>query len=253
MDCAKYRQDWLAEERAAFAGWDFSRLRGRWLEEPEPWDYRSIVLDHLRPAQQLLDMGTGGGEFLLTLGHPYERTAVTEAWPPNIRLCRERLAPLGIQVAAVADDGRLPLPDQAFDVVINRHEFYDPGEVARVLKPGGLFITQQVGGGNCLDLAARLNPDGRPLHTAFALASELPRFHAGGFVIILADECRKTLQFFDVGAVVYFAKIIEWTFPGFSVDRNFAQLCALQSERDQEGAIRTIEHRFILMAQKEQA
>ena len=72
-------------------------------------------------------------------------------------------------------------------------------------------------------------------------------------IIKVYDVPAAPVAAFIVGAVVYFAKIIEWTFPGFSVDRNFAQLCALQSERDQEGAIRTIEHRFILMAQKEQA
>ena len=50
------------------------------------------------PEKELLDMGTGGGEFLLTLGHPGEHTTVTEGYPPNVQLCRQRLEPLGIQV-----------------------------------------------------------------------------------------------------------------------------------------------------------
>ena len=35
---------------------------------------------------RLLDMDTGGGEFLLSLGHPFERTAATEGYPPNVEL-----------------------------------------------------------------------------------------------------------------------------------------------------------------------
>ena len=29
-------------------------------------------------------MGTGGGEFLLTLDHPFYNTVVTESYPPNV-------------------------------------------------------------------------------------------------------------------------------------------------------------------------
>ena len=65
---------WEAEETLAFEGWDFSHLKGRW-DSPEPtWNYKEIIKTHLRDSDTLLDMGTGGGEFLLTLGHPYDRT-----------------------------------------------------------------------------------------------------------------------------------------------------------------------------------
>ena len=67
--------------------------------------------------------------------------------------------------------------------------------------------------------------------------------------MIYSDECFPELKFFDVGAIVFWAKIIEWSFPGFSVERNFQKLCALQEELDQHGFISSLQHRFIIVAQ----
>ncbi|WP_242865988.1 class I SAM-dependent methyltransferase [Desnuesiella massiliensis] len=100
-----------------------------------------ILKNYLRADYELLDMGTGGGEFLLSLNYPYSKTAVTEAWEPNVKLCMERLTPLGISVNQVYEDSKLPFKDNSFDMVINRHESYDLKEVKRILKPNGIFIT----------------------------------------------------------------------------------------------------------------
>lgn len=89
---------WKAEEAIAHIhGWDFSHIHGRYTEQDDPpWDYRTVVQEFLCPERNLLDIDTGGGEFLLSLGHPCENTAATENYPPNVTLCREVLAPLGI-------------------------------------------------------------------------------------------------------------------------------------------------------------
>src|SRR5438105_11398653 len=56
----------LAEAVAApFAGWDFSWLEGRRVEEEDretAWDYEERVLKRVQSAASLLDVGTGGGE-----------------------------------------------------------------------------------------------------------------------------------------------------------------------------------------------
>jgi hypothetical protein len=41
------------------------------------------------------------------------------------------------------DRARLLFRDGAFDLVANRHEAFVATEVARVLSPGGTFVTQQ--------------------------------------------------------------------------------------------------------------
>ena len=104
---------WEEEENCAhIKGWDFSHLRGRYEEEDcLPWDYEAIIRSVLTDDIKLLDYDTGGGEFLLSLGHPYENTAATEGYPPNVALCRERLLPLGIDLRECRDAGKIPFPD----------------------------------------------------------------------------------------------------------------------------------------------
>ena len=89
---------WMQEEENAhIQGWDFSHIKGKYEEENDlPWDYGEIVRQYLRPEMRLLDLDTGGGEFLLSLRHPYHNLAATENYPPNIALCERRLLPLGI-------------------------------------------------------------------------------------------------------------------------------------------------------------
>ena len=248
MNYNELKHAWLEEEQHAFQGWDFSHLQSRWHHEPLEWDYKSIVMEHLHPTDQLLDMGTGGGEFLLSLAHPHKNTSVTEAWQPNIQLCFEKLVPLGIQVYPVQDEFPLPIAGDSFDIVINRHESYDLHEVKRVLKSGGMFITQQVGGQNCIGLEHRINLE--PLiHQPFSLDTEIPKLNDCGFSVKYSNEHFPELKFFDIGAIVFWAKIIEWSFPDFSVKKNYDRLCLLQTEIEQHGFVADLEHRFIIVAQ----
>ena len=152
------------EENQVFQGWDFSYINGRWDGECIPWDYEKILLSYLKEEYKLLDMGTGGGEFLLTLNHPFCNTAITESYPPNVAICKEKLQPLGITVKQVVDDCKLPFEDSSFDIIINRHESFDVGEIKRILKTGGYFITQQVGAKNDVDLSEKVINNFKPLY-----------------------------------------------------------------------------------------
>jgi len=251
MDLEKLKAQWLAEENAVFKGWDFSHLEGRWQHDPLSWDYDKIVRDYKQDDSFLLDMGTGGGEYLLTLGHPYERTFVTEEYPPNVELCNAVLAPLGITVKQVFNDDRhLPFDDGFFDIIINRHEDFDMEEVARILKPGGIFITQQVGGTNGADLCSALVPSFVSQFPEHTLEKNVQLIESQGLEILLQNEEYPVTRFLDVGAVVYYAKVIEWEFPDFSVEKCFPQLCGLQKRLEEKGYVETREHRFIIVARK---
>jgi hypothetical protein len=81
------------------------------------------------------------------------------------------------------------------------------------------------------------------------LEIELPKFRDCRFSVQYADECFPPLKFFDVGAIVFWAKIIEWSFPGFSVEGNFDRLCTLQDEMTQNGFVSDLQHRFIIVAE----
>lgn len=238
---------WLSEEARAFEGWDFSHLSGRWDNEDLPWDYLALVKARLRPADRLLDIGTGGGEALLSLGHPYALTCATEDYEPNYELCVNKLAPLGITVVKRIN-GVLPFDDDSFDTVIARHEDCDFNELRRVLRQGGTFVTQQVGGLNNRELSYRLIDGFTPPYPGLDMNSFSKSLKEAGFKIEYAREAFPVVKFYDIGALVFFAKIIQWEFPGFSVERCFEKLMGCQMELDREGYLKSVEHRFVIVA-----
>jgi hypothetical protein len=120
MTHTELMQQWESEENFAFQGWDFAHIDGRCDCPNPPWDYRSVVKSYLKDTDTLLDMGTGGGEVLLSIKHPYNRTYATEAYVPNFELCQKVLSPLGITVAQTYTDDKLPFENQHFNFIIDK-------------------------------------------------------------------------------------------------------------------------------------
>lgn len=243
---------WKAEEELAHIhGWDFSHIAGRYTEQDDlPWDYRKTVLQHLTPEMKLLDIDTGGGEFLLSLNHPYKNTSATENYLPNVQLCRDILIPLGIDFQTADGKGMLPFENNRFDMIINRHGDFNAAEIYRILKPGGLFITQQVGSENDRELVRLLCGETPLPFPKQYLNITAQAFRDTGFEILKAEEAFCPIAFFDVGALVWFARIISWEFPGFSVDTHLDALLKAQQILKAQGRIEGTTHRFLLVARK---
>ncbi len=244
---------WLAEEHVAHIhGWDFSHIHGRFQEEDDlPWDYRLLVQHHLQPESRILDIDTGGGEFLLSLNHPHSLTAATENYPPNVALCRDLLLPLGVDFRQADGGGPLPYPDDSFDLILNRHGDYAPREISRLLKPGGIFLTDQVGAENDRELVALLLDPVPPLpfpKQYLKIARE--ELESCGLEALEAQEAFRPIRFWDVGALVWFARIIEWEFPGFSVERCLDRLYQAQALLERDGVIQGTIHRYLLVVRK---
>nr|WP_325233432.1 methyltransferase domain-containing protein [uncultured Oscillibacter sp.] len=252
MNTAEWKALWLEEEaQAHIHGWDFSHLQGRFEEEHDlPWSYRALVREYLRGDMTLLDCDTGGGEFLLSLGHPASNTAAIEGYPPNVELCRETLPPLGIDFRECADPSAIPFPDSSFDRILNRHGAFDPAELFRLLKPGAIFLTEQVGEDNDRDLVERVLPGIPKPFPHKNLREQRAAFEAAGFQILRGEEAYRPIVFYDVGAFVWFARVIAWEFPGFSVERCFDRLLDMQEELEKTGRIQGTIHRYLIIAGK---
>ena len=209
-----------------------------------------MIEAHLTPDKKLLDIDTGGGEFLLSLGHPHENTAATENYSPNVQLCRETLLPLGVDFRQADGNGELPYKDGSFDMVIDRHGDFNPSEIYRVLKPGGVLVMQQVGAENDRELVQLLCGNvPMPFPEQYADKAE-KAFRDAGFEILRKEECFRPIRFFDVGALTWFARVIPWEFPGFSVDTHTEGLLNAQRILQETGCIEGRTHRFLLVAQK---
>lgn len=252
MNSDYLRTVWKQEEQAAHIhGWDFSHIRGRYEEEADlPWDYGKLVRSYLKSGMNVMDYDTGGGEFLLSLHHPYDKTSATEGYPPNVRLCAERLLPLGIDFRECSDPSAVPFEDEAFDLILNRHGSFDAEETFRLLRRSGMFVTEQVGGNNDRDLVEMVLPGTDRPFPHLTLEKQHRNFEDAGFKIIQADEAYRPIRFYDVGAFVWFARIIEWEFPGFSVDHCFERLLKMQDMIDRDGKIEGTIHRYLIVAEK---
>ncbi len=144
----------IATSVGARRGWDFSRMRET--QEPAPWDYADVARAYLAPDSHVLDIGTGGGERLLALADSFRSGVGIDASPEMIATAQENLPPaLADKISfTVMPAQHLTFAPASFDVILNRHAPVDAAEVARVLRPGGVFITQQVGARNTANICA---------------------------------------------------------------------------------------------------
>jgi SAM-dependent methyltransferase len=176
-----------------------------------------------------LDVATGGGEILASLAPFAGRVTATEGYVPNIDVARRRLAPLGVQVFHATSASGMPFEDGSFDLVLNRHGGFRSAEMHRVLKRGGVFLTQQVGGDNLADLVALFGAELKyPQMTLERNAGELERL---GCEMRRRELWSGPITFLDVGALVYFLKAVPWVVEGFSLERHLDVLAALEARR----------------------
>ncbi|MEZ2444510.1 class I SAM-dependent methyltransferase [Chitinophaga sp. RCC_12] len=241
----------MQEEKAS--GWDFSYLinTGRMMESPLPWNYFVMVCRHLKPGCTLLDLGTGGGEFLSLLpGKEQFRIYATEGYIPNVVLAQKRLHSFGGTLVHEYTDDNLPFEDNYFDLVIDRHESYDLKEVYRILKPGGHFITQQVDGRSDLSIAEVLGvkPNEEFLHWNIDYA--LQQFAPTAFSILHQQDDYGFMRFYDAEALLFYIRSMPYLFEEYD-SFDFEQLSARLSDYfDLHTFLDVRKDRFIIVAQK---
>ena len=239
---------WKKEEQTSFSGWDFSYIHRRMKEENPPWNYSAEAKMLIKNATAVLDMGTGGGEILSTLGPFPKHTIATEGWPPNVPVARKKLEPLGIKVIAVDESGKLPFEDGEFGVVLNRHSAFDEKEVFRILRKHGIFFTQQVSGNNLQDLIKEFGVDTKDKDWNADI--EKRQLEKVGFKVEIAKDWKGKVEFNDVGAIVYFLKAIPWIVNDFSVNKYLPILEKLQRKINSGERLIFTETRFLIKARK---
>lgn len=233
-----------------FSGWDFGYLSHRMIESGLSWDYRQIVLGKMKSANSLLDIDTGGGEFLSSLGQLPALTCATEGYAPNLPVAKACLEKLGVQVFDTIDTVHLPFHDNFFDLVINRHGGYLPSELHRVLKPGKSFITQQVGGRNCIELNEILQDEVDFQYSYWTLEYAIRELEESHLYILDQKEEYPQVEFRDIGAVVFYLKVISWQVSDFTVEKYYRRLIDIHNIIQETGKFIISEHRFYIEAQK---
>ncbi|MFJ2047844.1 class I SAM-dependent methyltransferase [Paenibacillus marchantiae] len=126
-------------------GWDFSSLKVT--SEGIEWNFYEEVIRCTEPSDLLLDIGTGGGEAVLSISNAALLLVGIDLSRGMIETAQRNLKASGSRsnVRFVHMNAeQLTFPDQFFNVVSSRHCDFCATEVFRVLADGGVFLTQQV-------------------------------------------------------------------------------------------------------------
>jgi SAM-dependent methyltransferase len=237
-------------------GWDFSWFEGRATEQRPSWGYAGLLVGRLAGVESALDVQTGGGEaFAWVLGQLSESQrphtlAATESWQPNALQARERLSPFGATVREVADDAPHPFDNCSFELVVSRHPVTTVWpDIARVLRPGGVYLSQQVGAGSNRELTEFLMGP-QPLSGARCTARAVTSAEAAGLTVVDLRQESLLVQFNDIGAVVHFLRKVLWTVPGFTVAAYRDRLADLHARIQPDGPFTTHAQRFLIEARR---
>ena len=233
-----------------FSGWDFSLLHDRWQQQEPTWDYPALARQRLAGVTRLLDQDTGGGELLASLVPLPPFTSATESYPPNIPVALSRLKPLGVYLISEYRDDALPIGDDSLDLVLNRHGSFSAPELRRILRPGGLFLTQQVGGKDNLRLNELLQDEISYPYADWTLENIVTQLQHAGLDILQAQECFPENIFRDIGAVVFYLRIISWQIPAFTVEKYRDRLFAIHEQIQRDSGLVTHSHRILVEALK---
>jgi SAM-dependent methyltransferase len=231
----------LAEVRAR-RGWDFSGLSE--LRQPVPWEYHEVVLRYLRSTDVVLDVGTGSGERLRDLAPFFRQGLGIDVDPEMVRLASETA--LAGQLRFLVCSEQLESIPGIFDVIIDRQAPFDLGAVARHLRPGGYFLTQQVGERNmaCVKAALGQPPAPPPISPQAITAS--------GLRLLAFVEYDVEYVVGDIESLVFWFNALDLAhadLDGRSALASAATLNRVLAGNVDERGFVTNEHRYLAIAQ----
>ncbi len=240
----------IAAAVAPRRGWDFSRMRDD--RDPVPWDYAEVVRHYLRPTDRVLDVGAGGGERFLELTPSFGSGVGVDPDPAMIETAREN-TPDSLKEKVTFTEGRaeaLPVPDTSCDVVLNRHAVVDVAEVMRVLRPGGYFVTQQVGAQNTFNITTLFGCGPGMGGNRLAPDQEIPAladaFQSRGCAIISYATYNVPYYFKDAESLLFWMQAVDVP-PHFDIEEDWQSVNYLLTEYRTLRGVESNEHRELLI------
>lgn len=232
-------------------GWDFSSVRTK--RAPVPWEYLDVVRKYITQADRVLDIGTGGGERFLQLALQFEEGMGVDIDSEMIAQARKNQTIRQITNVewCVMSGGRLAFRAAEFDGVLNRHSRVYVAEIARVLRPGGYFMTQQVGRRNTGNVFAAFGWTPASFGADWwqpvtELASAFERL---GCKVIAKAEYDVRYWFLDVPSLIFWLKAVPLPEP-FDLQRHWEGVKRLVEAHGTARGIETNEHRELLIVRK---
>ncbi|MGG3510241.1 class I SAM-dependent methyltransferase [Paenibacillus lautus] len=248
MNSQEYKQ--FYDIVGALNGWDFSQVRC--ISEGVEWDFYDEVSKCCTPSDVVLDIGTGGGENLLSIADKAALLVGIDLSHAMIETARrnKRNVPVSNVRLMQMNAESLQFPEAFFNVISCRHSPFRASEVGRVLDEDGVFLTQQVRECDKANLAQAFGR-GQSSREDGALKDQyMKELRLAGF---------GDIQYAEYDAVEYYEREEDLIFllkhtpiiPGFGQEElDFRILQQFIRDHHTDRGIRTNSARFMIVARK---
>ena len=251
MDLTLEQLELISHSVGERVGWDFSRMRTK--RAPVPWDYSYMVRQFLANADCVLDVGTGGGELFLTLAACLRKGIGIDVSKDMIEQALQNKRTQGITNVdfKVMNGNHLKFADAEFEIVLNRHCDVNVSETARVLRPQGYFITQQVGYRNTLNILKAFGWTPASFGAGWwqPVVKLAARFEQRGCRVVAKAEYDVRYWFCDVESLMFWLKAVPLPEP-FEVEKHWEGVNHILQAYSTRQGIETNEHRELLIVEK---
>lgn len=227
-------------------GWDFSRMKDE--KDPTPWDYIEIVLRYLKSTDYVLDIGTGGGEKFIQLSKYFSKGIGIDPDKDMINTAKDNAiknnnTKVSFELMGAED---IQFPENTFDIAINRHAVIVPGEVTKVLKPEGYFITQQVDKDNMQNLKQSFNYQKSWQNDVITLSKS---FEDNGCQVVATGKYNINYWVKDIESLIFWLKAVNLP-ENFNIEEHGKQLLQYIKQYSTPKGFLTNEAREFLIVQK---
>lgn len=233
-------------------GWDFSKINSRTIVENKTWNITDIIKNYLNKDKIVLDLGVGGGEKALLLAPLCKELVGVDNSEEMIIKAKQNLKQTSNDNCRfiIANVNSLPFKEKSFDIITCRHAPIDVKEVHRVLKKEGIFISQQVGEEDKLNIKEIFGRGQNWGHkSGEQVEGVLKRFKELNFEIIRFEKYNAAEYYKDMQDIIF---LLENTpiIPNFNIDLDKEKLKELEVKYSSSKGIKTNSNRFLLVVQK---
>jgi len=244
----------MYEKAGSVVGWDFSKIDRRKKVVGRKWDFLEIVKGFVTDKAVLLDIGTGGGEKLLEVSRLAGKAYGIDHQQSMIDTAKRNLAETKMRNVEfkLADAKNLPFPEKYFDIVMCRHAPFYAEQVYRVLKPKGIFITQQVYAEkdaiNIKMVFGRGQGFGRE-REANPIRRYVRELKAVGFEILRKDTYNVTEYYAGMADLIFLLRNTP-IISDFDIDKDRRCLEEIESRYTTDDGIKTNSARYLIVCRK---
>lgn len=231
-------------------GWDFSRLNVT--SEGALWDFNEEIKKRAKSSNVLLDIGTGGGENVLSIAALFVFLVGIDLSDGMIETAKSNLKRTDISNVRFSQmsSEELRFPSGFFDIVTCRHAPFNAKEVAKVLKKGGCFLTQQVAEGDKLNIIKAFNRTTVVDQVESLQVRYVRELKKAGFCEIQYYESDATEYYQSPEDLIFLLKHTP-IIPNFGMEEHdFARLNDFIVNNRTEKGIQTNSKRFLIIAIK---